>query len=148
MAFDTHQFSTVAPAIAWLPNANQEEGAYAMLFKSKDSTNRLLYIGSDDGINWNPEIVTGQYTKAAPAVVVTDHSKRLFAVFIANDPSNRVLYGEIKYMEGNFTIPQISETGETGIAVAAAFEILNDKFIVYFVSNDPTRRLLGREITP
>jgi hypothetical protein len=98
MAVEIGQTSQFQPAVIF-----DGLGTFHMLFVSQDSSNRLLYVTSGDGENWTEGPPTGQTTHSAPAIALCQgetssgppNPNLLVAVFIANDPSNRILYSAL-----------------------------------------------------
>ena len=142
MAFEIGQTSRDHPSVTFA-SSDDGDGAFFMAFKSLDDSNRLLMTSSETGgqDSWNPAIQTGQFTSAAPALAVV--SGRLVVVFVSNDPSNRILFG---VFNEQLQLEFVKETGETGKEVAAFGFV--DTLLIYFVSNDSTDRLLGKQINP
>jgi hypothetical protein len=157
MSIEIGQTSQFQPAVVY----DDLAALFHMLFVSEDSSNRLLHATSQGGMIWTqdngPADVAGQTTHAAPALVLCRSTNlagviatnMLVAIFIANDPSNRVLYATLDLNEDvndqsfrfRGTIP-----GESAKAIFALESSPN--VFLYLLSNDPSNRLLVTEFTP
>jgi len=137
---------------------------YHMLFVSQDSSNRLLWITSKDGQNWDgPFHDTGQTTHSAPAIAlypaVDGNPNLLVAILIANDSSNRILYSTLdldeyyRTLSGNKT--QAGWVSQPQVGTESAHAIyawsvpgLSPQVNLYYLANDNTSRLLQQSFNP
>jgi hypothetical protein len=165
------QTSQFQPAVVLDIYSENADGVFHMLFVSSDSSNRLLHtfspgFGADEGTVWEPvPSDTGQTTHSAPALVIYRDfdgqagitANFLVAVFIADDPSNRLLYSTLdlnKWAADQSTawspaqqvpgesareIYACATTGEPGAPGATVY--------VYFLANDDTGRILVASFT-
>jgi hypothetical protein len=165
------QTSQFQPAVVLDIYSENADGVFHMLFVSSDSSNRLLHtfspgFGADEGTVWEPvPSDTGQTTHSAPALVIYRDfdgqagitANFLVAVFIADDPSNRLLYSTLdlnKWAADQSTawspaqqvpgesareIYACATTGESGAPGATVY--------VYFLANDDTGRILVASFT-
>jgi len=133
---------------------DSRRNTFHMVFLSQDNSNSLLYITSADGQNWSNATYIQQTSHAAPALALcqflqpnlAEHwldlvSNRLAVVFIANDPSNRILYtwrnlddADIHFVDAQ-PVPD-----ESARAVSALGS--GNSVTAFFLSNDPSNRLL------
>lgn len=165
------QTSQFQPAVVLDIYSENADGIFHMLFVSSDSSNRLLHtispgFGADEGTVWEPvPSDTGQTTHSAPALVIYRDfdgqagitANFLVAVFIADDPSNRLLYSTLdlnKWAADQSTawspaqqvpgesareVYACATTGEPGAPGATVY--------VYFLANDDTGRILVASFT-
>jgi hypothetical protein len=135
-------------------------GMYHMLFVANDPSNRLLYATSSDGQNWSfVGQVGGESTGSAPAIALSQipsfegpwDQNYLVAIYVANDPSNRILYA-ILNLNDNPTSrgwrPEGQVGGESAHGVFALVQERSATVNVYFTANDDTNRLLEAQFTP
>jgi hypothetical protein len=128
-----------------------------MVFSSNGDDNTILYATSPNGFDWTLGADTGQTSGAAPALALsvreqngTEIWKLLVLVFVANDPSNRILYSILDLNDDPNTrgwkyVGQVG--GESAQAVFAFAGPLSD-VSVYFTANDPSNRLLVQDFNP
>lgn len=154
MAVEIGQTSQFQPAVIF-----DGLGTFHMLFVSQDSSNRLLYVTSGDGENWTEGPPTGQTTHSAPAIALYQgetssgppNPNLLVAVFIANDPSNRILFSALNLNDiggtasWNFVGQVPGESAHGVYAWGTKGEL--PQVTVYFLANDDTGRLLERSFT-
>jgi len=140
------------------PAAIFDGAVWHLLFLSQDSSNRLLYVtSSDGGVSWAMGPGTSQFTDSAPAIALVQRPQPagppnpnlLVAVFIANDPSNRILYSVLDLNES----PDLRAWrfggqvgGESALSVYAVGS--SEAVTVFFLANDDSRRLLRAQFTP
>jgi hypothetical protein len=133
---------------------------YHMLFCSEDSSNRLLYAASPDGQNWNYiGQVGGETTGSSPAITLSQepsfegppNPNLLVAVYVANDPSKRILYAILDLNDDPNTRGwryggQVD--GESAHWVFALAQQGSTTVNLYFLSNDNTNRILEVQFKP
>jgi hypothetical protein len=157
MGQEIGQTSQHQPAVVF------DGSGYHMVFLSNDDTNRIIYVTSPDGENnWTLGPDTGQTSGAAPAVAVYQlpsltggplNKNLLVLVFIANDPSNRVLFSILDLSENpnnrgwRFEGQVGGESAHGVFALATQSGTSNPSVTVYFTSNDSTNRLLEHQLS-
>jgi len=106
MGAEIGQTSQYEPAVIYDGGSSYGGYSYHMLFCSRDSSNRLLYCDSQDGQNWNfIGQVSGNTTGSSPAIALSQNLSSspplnlLVAVYVANDPSKRILYSTLDLTE-------------------------------------------------
>jgi hypothetical protein len=154
MGTEINQTSQHQPAVVF------DGSNYHMVFISKDSSNSVLYVSSPDGLNWTLGPATGQTSSTAPALALFQRKSLtdgppdpnlLVAVFVANDPSDRILYSILNLNDDSTTrgwrfVGQVG--GESAHGVFALGSISPLAVTVYFLANDNTGRLLENRFTP
>ena len=132
---------------------------YHMLFCSQDPSNRLLYCDSLDGQNWNYiGQVGGNTTGSSPAIALSQETvpgglstNLLVAVFVANDPSQRMLYATLDLNEDR-NRRGWRDGGQVGTHVTQGVSALaqqNSRTVnIYYISDDPSQRILEIQFTP
>jgi hypothetical protein len=154
------QFSRHQPAVVY-----DGSGTLHMVFAANDDSNRILYRTSNFSIDeWILGPEPGQSTSAAPALALFQGPSLynapplnlLVLVFIANDPSNRILFSIL-----DLNVPLelrawrfqggVDEESAQAVSVTVApvepqepIPVLN----IYFTSNDPSNRILHTRIFP
>jgi hypothetical protein len=127
-----------------------------MVFSADDDSNRSLYaISLDGGSSWSLGPDTNQTSGAAPALSIyqslEQKLKLLVLVFVANDPSNRILYSILDLNEA-VDIRGWRYRGQVGNESAqAVFTPLDPPgyvISVYFTANDSSDRLLTHGFIP
>jgi hypothetical protein len=152
MGQEIGQESRHQPAVVW------DGSLLHMVFSSNDNDNRILYATSPDGLTWTLWGDTGQTSGAAPALVLCqwarpgepgpDNFNLLVLVFVANDPSNRILYA-ILDLNDDPNLRAWKYVGQVGEESAqAVFALGGISVIVYFTANDPSNRLLWHTFDP
>jgi hypothetical protein len=145
------QESRHQPAVVW------DGSLMHMVFSSNGDDNRILYATSPNGFDWTLGADTGQTSGAAPALTLSVRDeiglkwKLLVLVFVANDPSHRILCSILDLNDDPNTrgwkyIGQVGE--ESAQAVFALSGLLPGVVAVYFTANDPTNRLLVQAFNP
>ena len=158
MGQEIGQTSRNQPAVVF------DGSGYHMVFSSNDDTNSILYVTSPDGENnWTLGPGTGQTSGAAPALALYQVpsltggppiKNLLVLVFIANDPSNRVLFSILDLNENANTRGwrfegQVGGESAHGVfALATQSETSTPSVTVYFTSNNSTNRLLEHQLQP
>ena len=150
MAREIGQFSWHQPAVVF------DGTLFHMVFTANDDSNRILYATSLDGnreFNFVLGPDTNQTSSAAPALSIFQDQrfKLLVLVFVANDPSNRILYSILDLNEDPITRGW-RYGGQVGNESAQAVFTPNlpPNFItvVYFTANDSSDRLLNTGFIP
>jgi hypothetical protein len=111
-----------------------------------------------NGQNWTLVGDTGQTSGAAPALALSLHGSDvprlnwnlLVLVFVANDPSNRILYSILDLNDDPNTrgwryVGQVG--GESAQAVSTLVGPAPE-VVVYFTANDPSNRILVHSFVP
>ena len=151
MGQEIGQSSPFPPAVGY----DVFSSLFHMVFRANDNSNRILYATSPDGQNWTLGPDTGQTSGAAPALVVSqgdvEHWLLLLLVFVANDPSNRILYSILDLLDDPNTrgwryIGQLG--GESAQGVSCLGLRGPGEVTVYFTANDPSNRLLEHTFIP
>jgi hypothetical protein len=156
MGAEIGQTSQYQPAVIY---DGVTEYPYHMLFCSQDSSNRLLYCDSEDGQNWNyMGQVAGDTTGSSPAIALAQggsfegppNPNLLVAVYVANDPSKRILYSILDLNEDRNTrgwkdMGQVG--GESAHWVFALARQGSTTVNLYYLSNDNTNRILETQFT-
>jgi hypothetical protein len=154
------------------PSVVQNEGnEYHMVFSSNGDDNRILYATSPDGENnWTLGPDPQQTSGAAPALITyvvvtfgvglpgeaTITTNLLVLVFIANDPSKRILCSILDLLEdpnlrGWRYLGQVGGESAHAVTVCSNWnrETLSDDAVtVYFTANDSSNRILEHKFIP
>jgi hypothetical protein len=150
MGQEIGQSSRHQPAVVW------DGSLFHMAFSANDDTNRILYATSPDGLSWTLGADTGQTSSAAPALTVSQPINPRFnwhllvLVFVANDPSNRILFSVLDLTENPVTRGW-RYVGQVGGESAQAVSALGGSFFdvkCYFTANDSSNRLLLHSFVP
>jgi hypothetical protein len=156
MAIEIGQTSRHQPAVVY-----DWASGFHMVFSANDDSNRIFYataegIGEPDLWNLGPD--PGQTTGAAPALALYQtppeiaNFSLLVLVFVANDPSNRILFSVLDLTEdpglqawrfrGEMRPPEsaqaVSVTVSSSGDIRDAYPVVN----IFFTSNDPSNRIL------
>jgi hypothetical protein len=148
------QTSRHQPAVVY----DEVTGMFHMVFSANDDSNRIFYATTqfyEDLWNLGPE--PGQSTGAAPALALYQtppelaNISLLVLVFVANDPSNRILFSVLDLNEdtplqawrfrGEVRPPESAQAVSVTVSTDTqdnAYPVVN----IYFTSNDPSNRLL------
>jgi hypothetical protein len=154
MAREIGQFSWHQPAVVF------DGTLFHMVFTANDDSNRILYATSLDGnreFNFLLGPDTNQTSGAAPALSIYQPPppwrpvKLLVLVFVANDPSNRILYSILDLNEDPNTRGwryggQVGN--ESAQAVSTAVDPAGFATSVFFIANDSSDRILQTGFTP
>jgi hypothetical protein len=154
MGAEIGQTSQYEPAVIY------DGSSYHMVFCSQDASNRLLYCDSQDGQKWNfIGQVVGDSTGSSPAIALSQapsfegppNPNLLVAVYVANDPSKRILYATLDLNEDRNSRGwreggQVD--GESAHWVFALARQGSRTVSLYYLSNDNTNRILETQFTP
>jgi hypothetical protein len=157
MGVEVGQTSHHQPAVV------RENSQFHMVFSANDPSNRILYATSPNGsTDWRLVGDTGQTSGAAPALCLSylpksGHSRLwnlLVLVFVANDPSNRILYSILDLNEDPNTRGwrYVGQVGNESARAVFALGV-GEQIICYFTANDPSilnpsNRLLSHVFNP
>jgi hypothetical protein len=163
MGQPTGQTSKHQPAVVY----DGQFQTYHMVFSADDSSNRIIYATSSDGLNnWTlGQQQPGQSTGSAPALALHQFpafgggfsTNLLVLVFVANDSSNRVLYSTLNLQDqhndpnntGWSFQGQLGDESAHGVfALGFTQQPTNPSVTVYFTSNDPSNSLLEHNFIP
>jgi hypothetical protein len=160
------QTSQLAPAVVFDNNTyNGNTPTFHMLFKSNDSSNRLLYVTSKDGQNWvyDPDSQpSGQSTSAAPAIALymtdtfqgeTPDTFLLVGSYVANDSSKRLIYTTCNLLalppRGWTDGVQVNQESAQWVSTLTGGVGVNDDSVhLYYISKDNSNRILETQFTP
>jgi len=131
---------------------------YHMIFCSQDSSNRLLYCNSKDGENWNyVGQIAGDTTGSSPAIALSQspsfsgppNPNFLVAIYRANDPSNRILYSTLNINDMYAGWVDGGQVGNESAKWISALARQGQRAVtLYYLSNDPSNRILWTQFTP
>jgi hypothetical protein len=152
MATEIGQTSQAHPAAVF------DGKVWHMLFMSHDSSNRLLYVTSDDGgVAWAMGPGTGQTTSTAPGIALVQPPPPvpgvtaptlLVAVFVANDSSARILYSVLDLNESPGLRAWRFGGQVAGESAISLYAVGGRVATVFFTASDLSGRLLQAEFLP
>ena len=134
---------------------------YHMLLQANDRSNSIIYATSEDGQNWADRgWIGGQTSPKAPALALYQKqtlteppANVLVCVFVADDPSNRMLYATLNLPSDK--VPGWEFQGQVGgesanevFALPTGTPAPGRQITVYFTSNDASNRILEHQFVP